>query len=75
MRFLVIIIVFILSSCKYYEKSTVTNYWIDKWNYKHTVWRTEKFLKKNDSLIVIKLDTIITDLSPPYNSMTRDWNK
>jgi len=63
-KIIILLVVFFVISCKTYEKSTCVNYWIDKWNYKYSVYCVKKYSKKNDSLIFIRYDTIISDLNP-----------
>jgi len=63
-KIIILLILFVVISCKTYEKSICIDYWIDKWNYKHSVYCTKKYNKKNYSLIFIKYDTIVLDLNP-----------
>ena len=50
-----------LLSCKTYEKVDYLDSWRDKWNVKYQVVRTKTYLRKNDSLVKIKVDTLKRD--------------
>lgn len=50
-------------SCKTYEKTTYLDSWYDKWNVKYQFISTKTYLRKNDSLIKFKVDTLKNDLS------------
>lgn len=69
----IIFCLFIFYSCKTYEVSTRTDYWIDRWNYKHSIWITKTYDRKTDSLIKISVDTVVTDLNP--SSEVDLWNR
>jgi hypothetical protein len=59
------LILFVLSafaySCKTYEKVDYLDSWRDKWNVKYQIICTKTYLRKNDSLVKIKVDTLKRD--------------
>jgi hypothetical protein len=73
---LIAVVAFLTYSCKTYERSVYLESWVDKWNYKYTVYNTQTFDRKTDSLLRVKVDTVVTNLNPlsdadVYNQMFR----
>jgi len=58
---ILLFLVLILTSCKTYEKATYLESWTDKWNVKYQIICTKTYLRKNDSLVKIKVDTLKRD--------------
>jgi len=75
MKIILSIFLFIFVSCKTYDRSTCIKSWKDNWNYKYTIFETKRYLRKNDSLIMIKTDTVITDLDPKNEASeySKNW--
>lgn len=70
---LLIVICFILSSCKTYEESTLIDRWYNKWNDKYYVYEIKRYNKKNDSLISARIDTVIIENKPLNGSFIYDY--
>lgn len=63
MKIKISLLLLVLCSCKTYEKTQCVETWIDKYNFKYSVWLVKKYNRKTDSLIQLRYDTTKVDLA------------